>query len=119
MCVCVCVHLSPGKDGTESFEDVGHSPDAREMQEKYLIGEVTEPAAMRIKVCEHMCTESVCAEAVPLYRRKQHQLLEILRVPVRGSGLPLSLCSSSSLPPISTETFPASLCVFCVCLHRD
>ncbi|KAJ8417710.1 hypothetical protein AAFF_G00225530 [Aldrovandia affinis] len=29
-----------GADATESFEDVGHSTDAREMLEQYLIGEV-------------------------------------------------------------------------------
>lgn len=39
-----------GKDGSEAFEDVGHSPDARELQQQYLIGEVTEPAAKRPKV---------------------------------------------------------------------
>lgn len=30
-----------GRNATESFEDVGHSPDAREMQAKYLIGTVS------------------------------------------------------------------------------
>ncbi|XWS76832.1 hypothetical protein CRYUN_Cryun01aG0211500 [Craigia yunnanensis] len=29
-----------GKDATEDFEDVGHSDDAKEMMEKYYIGEV-------------------------------------------------------------------------------
>ncbi|XP_061449851.1 cytochrome b5 type B isoform X3 [Rhineura floridana] len=29
-----------GRDATESFEDVGHSVDARKMLEQYLIGEV-------------------------------------------------------------------------------
>uniref|UniRef100_A0A674JW95 Cytochrome b5 heme-binding domain-containing protein n=1 Tax=Terrapene triunguis TaxID=2587831 RepID=A0A674JW95_9SAUR len=29
-----------GRDATESFEDVGHSTDAREMLEEYFIGEV-------------------------------------------------------------------------------
>jgi cytochrome b involved in lipid metabolism len=28
------------KDATEAFEDVGHSPDARDMLAKYYIGEV-------------------------------------------------------------------------------
>jgi len=31
-----------GGDGTESFEDVGHSSDAREMQKQFLIGELSE-----------------------------------------------------------------------------
>ncbi|KAK3867308.1 hypothetical protein Pcinc_027228 [Petrolisthes cinctipes] len=31
-----------GSNGTESFEDVGHSTDAREMMKEYLIGELTE-----------------------------------------------------------------------------
>ncbi|PVD20889.1 hypothetical protein C0Q70_19052 [Pomacea canaliculata] len=29
-----------GKDGTEAFEDVGHSADARELMKDYLIGQV-------------------------------------------------------------------------------
>ena len=29
-----------GKDATDDFEDVGHSDDAKEMMEKYYIGEV-------------------------------------------------------------------------------
>lgn len=45
------LHISfVGKDGTESFEDVGHSPDAREMQESYRIGRVSKPASTRVKV---------------------------------------------------------------------
>ncbi|KAI8140103.1 cytochrome b5 [Fennellomyces sp. T-0311] len=31
-----------GKDATEAFEDIGHSDEAREMLEKYYIGEVDE-----------------------------------------------------------------------------
>lgn len=31
-----------GKDATEEFEDVGHSSDAREVMEKYKIGEIIE-----------------------------------------------------------------------------
>jgi len=31
-----------GKDGTEAFEDVGHSTDARELMKKYKIGELVE-----------------------------------------------------------------------------
>ena len=41
MCVCVCV-CAAGRDATEAFEDVGHSPDAKDIQKKYLIGEVAE-----------------------------------------------------------------------------
>lgn len=32
--------MSSGKDGTEAFEDVGHSADARELMKDYLIGQV-------------------------------------------------------------------------------
>lgn len=39
-----------GKDGTEAFEDVGHSTDAREMMKKYKIGELVEED--RIKEAE-------------------------------------------------------------------
>jgi cytochrome b involved in lipid metabolism len=31
-----------GSDGTEAFEDVGHSTDAREMMKKFKIGELVE-----------------------------------------------------------------------------
>ncbi|PSN39277.1 Cytochrome b5 [Blattella germanica] len=31
-----------GKDGTEAFEDVGHSTDARDMMKKYKIGDLVE-----------------------------------------------------------------------------
>ncbi|KAF7400972.1 hypothetical protein HZH66_006156 [Vespula vulgaris] len=31
-----------GRDGTEPFEDIGHSSDAREMMEPYKIGELVE-----------------------------------------------------------------------------
>ncbi|XKL61058.1 hypothetical protein PGB90_008115 [Kerria lacca] len=31
-----------GKDATEAFEDVGHSGDAREMMQKYKIGELAD-----------------------------------------------------------------------------
>lgn len=31
-----------GKDSTDAFEDVGHSVDAREMMEKYRVGELCE-----------------------------------------------------------------------------
>ncbi|XVF33108.1 hypothetical protein REPUB_Repub17cG0140000 [Reevesia pubescens] len=41
-----------GKDATEDFEDVGHSDDAKEIMEKYYIGEVdstTVPAPKKFK----------------------------------------------------------------------
>ncbi|VDO19231.1 unnamed protein product [Heligmosomoides polygyrus] len=31
-----------GRDATESFEDVGHSTDAREMRKNYLVGEIVD-----------------------------------------------------------------------------
>ena len=48
---CVCLQHPGGEevlfdqsglDGTESFEDVGHSTDARELMEQYLIGTLQE-----------------------------------------------------------------------------
>jgi len=38
-----------GKDATESFEDVGHSTDAREMMKDYLIGEIEEVKAAKVE----------------------------------------------------------------------
>lgn len=39
-----------GKDASESFEDVGHSTDARDLMKRYKIGEVVE--SERTKVTE-------------------------------------------------------------------
>uniref|UniRef100_A0A914VFM6 Cytochrome b5 n=1 Tax=Plectus sambesii TaxID=2011161 RepID=A0A914VFM6_9BILA len=39
---CEVLLEQAGGDGTESFEDIGHSTDAREMRETYLIGELAE-----------------------------------------------------------------------------
>lgn len=36
-----------GRDATESFEDVGHSMDAREMLKQYYIGEVHPVSPLR------------------------------------------------------------------------
>ncbi|XP_025415515.1 cytochrome b5 isoform X2 [Sipha flava] len=38
-----------GKDATEEFEDVGHSSDARELMQKYKIGELVEEDKKRNK----------------------------------------------------------------------
>ncbi|CAH0553534.1 unnamed protein product [Brassicogethes aeneus] len=38
-----------GKDGSEAFEDVGHSNDAREMMVKYKIGEIVESERRPVK----------------------------------------------------------------------
>ncbi|XP_063908761.1 cytochrome b5 [Zophobas morio] len=38
-----------GKDGSEAFEDVGHSSDARELMKKYQIGEIIESERKPVK----------------------------------------------------------------------
>ena len=38
-----------GIDGTEPFEDVGHSSDARELMKEYLIGQIQEVRASFMK----------------------------------------------------------------------
>jgi cytochrome b involved in lipid metabolism len=38
-----------GKDATESFEDVGHSSDARDLMKQYLIGELEEEDKKKTK----------------------------------------------------------------------
>ena len=42
--------LHAGRNATEAFEDIGHSPDARELQQQYLIGETAEPAEKSVQV---------------------------------------------------------------------
>ncbi|KAI6191782.1 Cytochrome b5 heme-binding domain-containing protein [Aphelenchoides bicaudatus] len=39
---CEVLLEKAGEDRTEAFEDVGHSTDARQMKEDYLVGEVAE-----------------------------------------------------------------------------
>jgi cytochrome b involved in lipid metabolism len=38
-----------GKDATESFEDVGHSTDARDLMKSFLVGELTEEDKQKSK----------------------------------------------------------------------
>lgn len=38
-----------GRDGSEAFEDVGHSTDARELMLKYKIGEIVENERKPVK----------------------------------------------------------------------
>lgn len=38
-----------GKDGSEAFEDVGHSSDARDLMVKYKVGEVVESERKPVK----------------------------------------------------------------------
>lgn len=38
-----------GKDGSEAFEDVGHSTDARELMKRYKIGEVIESERTKVE----------------------------------------------------------------------
>ncbi|TKR81220.1 hypothetical protein L596_015130 [Steinernema carpocapsae] len=39
---CEVLLEQAGQDGTEAFEDVGHSTDARQMRDEYLVGEIVE-----------------------------------------------------------------------------
>uniref|UniRef100_A0A914EAZ3 Cytochrome b5 n=1 Tax=Acrobeloides nanus TaxID=290746 RepID=A0A914EAZ3_9BILA len=39
---CEVLLEKAGDDRTEAFEDVGHSTDAREMREQYLVGEIVD-----------------------------------------------------------------------------
>lgn len=38
-----------GKDGSEDFEDVGHSFDAKELMKKYVIGELVDEDTVELK----------------------------------------------------------------------
>lgn len=44
---------SAGQDSTEAFEDIGHSTDAREVLEKYLIGKLPDDVR-EIKNAPHL-----------------------------------------------------------------
>ena len=44
----IFLSLLKGGDATEPFEDVGHSTDAREMLQQFLVGEVAEVSVMML-----------------------------------------------------------------------
>lgn len=49
--LCFSFHFSPlGGNASESFEDVGHSQDARELMKDYLIGELDEVSVYSAKI---------------------------------------------------------------------
>ena len=55
-----------GADATESFEDVGHSADAREMRQQYLVGKLRSAMAplkassVDHSLLTHLITSGVC-----------------------------------------------------------
>ncbi|XP_017771509.1 PREDICTED: cytochrome b5 [Nicrophorus vespilloides] len=53
-----------GKDGSEAFEDVGHSSDAREMMAKYKVGDIVEAERKPVKQKTHNWS-TVDSEAQP------------------------------------------------------
>lgn len=44
------LYLLVGKDATESFEDVGHSTDARELMKDYYIGDLHEVVCLPVRL---------------------------------------------------------------------
>lgn len=65
-----------GQDGTQAFEDVGHSDDAREMLEPFLIGEVAS------EVCDFkfQCSQlhvMMLSNAMYVYRTSMRRLSHI------------------------------------------
>lgn len=54
-----------GKDATESFEDVGHSTDARDLMKRYKIGEVIESERTEVpeKTPQYWSTEQSTDDA--------------------------------------------------------
>ncbi len=77
--------MCAGKDSTGSFEDVGHSPDAREMAESYRIGTVSQPASSKVPVseanaltCSHTCVHTDQADPRHTGRRGRVVVLACL-----------------------------------------
>ena len=68
-----CAHdVSPGRDATDPFEDVGHSPDAREQQQKYLIGEVSEPRSKKVEVRSLAKSTKYCYDLLIIVTEKDN-----------------------------------------------
>ncbi|XP_031639588.1 cytochrome b5 [Contarinia nasturtii] len=60
-----------GKDASESFEDVGHSTDAREMMKRYKVGEVieSERTAVQEKTPQYWNNETSSTEDESAYKQ--------------------------------------------------
>lgn len=43
---CEVLNEQSGKDATEPFEDIGHSTDAHNMRESYLVGEIVDVSSV-------------------------------------------------------------------------
>lgn len=70
-----------GRDATEPFEDIGHSSDAREMMQKFKVGEIVE-VRMNLFIVVYFINFSyfyvyVCSQICP--RRKEANLQRQLK----------------------------------------
>lgn len=61
-----------GGDATESFEDVGHSTDAREMSKGMMIGELHPVSAVRVQFSFLVC---VCGVKRTLIQSLRHRYI--------------------------------------------
>lgn len=52
---CEVLLEKAGEDRTEAFEDVGHSTDAREMKETYLVGEIVDVSLLNAFYLVRLC----------------------------------------------------------------
>ncbi|XP_006661960.1 cytochrome b5 [Oryza brachyantha] len=75
-----------GKDATNDFEDIGHSESAREMMEKYLIGEI-DASTIPVK------RTHVSPQQVPSNDKGDDMLIKILQflVPILILGLAFAI----------------------------
>ena len=69
------------KDASEDFEDIGHSRDAREMLEDYLIGEI-DPATISVKEKAPITFASQAHKVSSSPSMKLVTMLKYLTVPV-------------------------------------
>lgn len=90
MTTCHCWN-SAGKDATNDFEDVGHSDDARELLNKYYVGEVD---SSTLPVKEHHASPAAASSAGNETSGSLVKILQFL-IPLLILGLAYALRQSS------------------------
>lgn len=66
---CEVLLEKAGQDGTEAFEDIGHSTDAREMRNQYCIGKILEEEKWNYSYDKNESAEASLQKYVNILKR--------------------------------------------------
>lgn len=75
-----------GRDATESFEDVGHSDDARELLKKYYIGDLDPSVRIYAFFISSTANQVVFQSVPPKPERKSNVLSTPAKTPEQPKG---------------------------------